>query len=120
MNQNQIRSLNFHFDKKIDLTPALLLKEKGDFRGAVAAYERSIANYPVTDRYHLNETMNNLGTAHYELGNFREAKEAWEKALILLPSDAMVRKNLWKCIYMNPTLPENLRAISPFVARFFR
>lgn len=96
------------------------LKEKGDFKGAVIAYETALSNYPATDKYHLNEVLNNLGSAHYALGHIREAKAAWEKALVLLPSDTMVRQNLMEFIYMNPALPLAEREMSSFIARFFR
>lgn len=71
-------------------------------------------------QYRLNEVLNNLGSVHYEIKNYREAKAEWEKALILVPSDTMVRENLMKFIYMNPALPHAEREMSPFVARFFR
>lgn len=96
------------------------LKERGDLKGVVQAYETALANYPATDTYHLNEVLVNLGTAHFDLGNVREAKAAWEKALMLLPSDTMVRENLMEFIYGNPALPPAEREMSPFVVRFFR
>jgi|SRR5579863_7917310 len=96
------------------------LKEKGDLKGAVQAYESALSNYPATDQYHLNEVLVNLGSAHFELGNIPDAKAAWEKALVLLPSDTMVRKNLLEFIYGNPALAPAERERSPFVARFFR
>lgn len=96
------------------------LKEKGDLKEAVSAYETALSNYPATDKYHLNEVLVNLGTAHFDLGNIRESKAAWEKALMLLPSDTMVRENLMEYIYGNPALPPDVREMSPFVARLFR
>lgn len=97
----------------------LNLKESGNYKAAVDAYERAIKNYPVTDRYHLNESYNNLGTAFYCLGEFQKAKDAWEKGLIMLPHDQTVRKNLIGCIYGNPEVPAKLRVISPFVRKYF-
>lgn len=67
------------------------LKEHGDLKGAVAAYEVAIANYPKTDRFHLNESYNNLGTAYYEMGDYPRAKTSWEQGLVTLPSDKTVR-----------------------------
>ncbi len=64
----------------------ILLKEKGDLKGAVQAYETALSNYPATDKYHLNEVLVNLGSAHFDLGKIREAKAAWEKALTLRSS----------------------------------
>jgi hypothetical protein len=94
------------------------LKEKGDVEGAIAAYRKAIERYLPTDKYHLNEVWNNLGTMHFESGNFEEAKAAWEKALVYLPSDSVVKNNLVEFIYTNPDVPEALRKPSPFVERF--
>lgn len=96
----------------------ITLKDRGDYSGAIAAYETAITNYPKTDRYHLNEAYNNLGTAYFETGKMKEAKAAWEQALVLLPSDRTVRENLIEFIYQNPALPGVLREISPFVQAF--
>lgn len=95
------------------------LKESGKLMESIAAYQAAIANYPKTDRYHLNEAYNNLGTALYEVGDYGGAKAAWEQGLILLPSDRMTRNNLRECIYENQALPPDLREMSPFVRRFF-
>lgn len=35
---------------------------------AAAAYERAIECYPATDKFHLNETWNNLGNVYYRGG----------------------------------------------------
>ena len=95
-------------------------KMRGDLTGAVDSYRRAIKNYPTTDRYHLNETYNNLGTALFELKEFAAAKDAWEHSLIMLPSDRVVRQNLAEFIYENRDLPPGLREISPFVQKFFK
>lgn len=42
---------------------------------------------------------NNLDSAFYESGGRARAKSAWEKALLYLPSDKMIRQNLAKFIY---------------------
>lgn len=57
---------------------------------------------------------------HYELGDFKMAKESWEKALVLLPSDRMVVNNLFECIYSNPSVPEDTRIISPFIEKYLK
>ena len=95
------------------------LKTKGDFAGAIAAYSRTIESYPKTDRFHLNETYNNLGNTYFESGEAAKAKAAWEQALILMPSDKTVRRNLAEFIYTNPSLPAAERTPSPFVSKFF-
>ncbi len=89
-----------------------------EYDKAIVFYQTAIENYPKEDRFHLNETYNNLGTAYYCLKKYKEAKEVWEKALILLPSDQMVRKNLFEFIYENPSVPKYLRVISPFIEKY--
>lgn len=89
-----------------------------EYEKAIEFYETAIDNYPKEDRFHLNETYNNLGTAYCGLKKFKEAKEIWEKALVLLPSDQMVRKNLFEFIYENPVVPKELRVISPFIEKY--
>lgn len=93
----------------------IFLRDRGDPKGSAASYEKAIENYPKTDRYHLNEAYNNLGTAHYSMRNYQGAKAAWEQALLLLPSDKMVRQNLIEFIYSNPEVPEPLREMNPLV-----
>jgi Tfp pilus assembly protein PilF len=93
-------------------------REKRNFEEAIRYYQKAISNYPTEDKYHLNETYNNLGTAFYELGNYKDSKDAWEKALVLLPSDRVVIGNLIECIYENPDVPEELRKMSPFIQKF--
>jgi tetratricopeptide (TPR) repeat protein len=92
---------------------------KGRFPEAITFYKKAIDNYPKTDRFHLNEAYNNIGTVYYELKKYKKAKESWEQALFLLPSDRMVKHNLHDCIYTNPSVPEKMREISPMVAKLF-
>lgn len=89
-----------------------------NYTAAIQYYQNAIMHYPKEDKFHLNETYNNLGTAFYRLDQYQEAKAVWEKALVLLPSDQMVRNNLFECIYENPTVPEYIREISPFVKKY--
>ena len=63
--------------------------------------------------------LNNLGSAHYDMDNYAEAKSAWEKALLYLPEDQMVRENLYHFIHNNPSVPEEIREISPFIERYW-
>lgn len=88
------------------------------FDEAIKYYETAIKHYPENDRFHLNETYNNLGTAYYSLKRYREAKEAWEKAVVLLPTDEMAKRNLFEFIYENPLVPNALREESPFIEKF--
>lgn len=86
-------------------------------KDAASAYERAIECYPATDKYHLNETWNNLGNVYFRDGLIREAKGAWEKALTYAPRDEVTRRNLSEFIYDNRALSEEMRTPSPFVAR---
>lgn len=94
--------------------------EKRDYQEALKFYQRAIDNYPPGDKFHLNETYNNLGTAYYEQKNFQMAKESWEKALVLLPSDRIVKNNLFEFIYNNSKVPNEIRAISPFIEKYLK
>jgi len=85
------------------------LKNKGDYEGSIKAYKAAINNYPYSDRYHLNESWNNLGSAYYEIQNFAQAKRAWEKALDYMPNDKLARDNLKFMIYENPDVPDTLK-----------
>lgn len=93
--------------------------EKKKYLEAISYYQKAIDNYPTEDKFHLNETYNNLGTAYYELKDYKSAKEAWEKALVLLPSDRMVLGNLREFIYENPSVPREIRVMSPFIQKFW-
>ncbi len=84
---------------------------------AATAYERAIACYPATDKYHLNEAWNNLANVYYRADRIQEAKGAWEKALTYAPGDELTHRNLRKFIYDNRALPQEMRTPSPFVAR---
>ena len=95
------------------------LKARGNLKGAVEAYKTALEHYPPSDRYHLNETLNNLGSAYYDMEDYAEAKSVWEKALVYLPEDQMVRENLYHFIYNNPSVPEEIRKISPFIERYW-
>lgn len=85
---------------------------------AVIYYTKAIENYPAEDKFHLNETYNNLGTAYFNLKNYKQAKGSWEKGCVLLPSDRMVKENLFEFIYDNPDVPAPLRKISPYMKKF--
>lgn len=78
---------------------AIELIEKGDFHGGVISYNTAIQHYPETAHFHLNEVYNNLGTAYYHLNDLANAKMAWEKALLYLPSDKVTQDNLREFIY---------------------
>lgn len=95
-------------------------KEHGRLKEAEAEYLKAVAGYPDTDQFHLNETWNNLGVVYEALGDMVRAKDAWERAVLLLPSDDTSRENLVESIYNNPHLPAELRVPSPAVRRHLR
>ncbi|MBF0107533.1 MAG: tetratricopeptide repeat protein [Deltaproteobacteria bacterium] len=93
-------------------------KSEGKCKQAISYYLKAIENYPAGDVFHLNETYNNLGTVYYETKEYTKAKQAWEKALVLLPSDKLTRDNLMGCIYENPDMPDAVRIMSPFMEKY--
>lgn len=95
-------------------------KEKNNPSLAISFYQKAIEFYPKEDRYHLNETYNNLANAFYDLNRHQEAKDAWEKALTYFPSDDVSKNNLLEFIYNNPLVADDIRTLSPFMKRFFK
>lgn len=91
---------------------------KKEYVKALEYYQTALDNYPPEDRFHQNETYNNMGTAYYSLERYKDAKEAWEKALVLFPTDQMTKNNLYDFIYNNPIVPADQRAISPFIGKY--
>jgi tetratricopeptide (TPR) repeat protein len=89
-----------------------------EYEKAISFYRTAIENYPPEDKYHLNETYNNLGTAYFRLKKYKEAKEVWEKGLVIFPTDKMTKNNLFKYIYDNPILPKELQEIGPFIKKY--
>ena len=75
------------------------LKQRGDFHGALTAYQTAMSNYPESDHFHLNETSHNLGGVFLALNDLKGAQSAWEKALLYMPSDEMTQRNLREFIY---------------------
>lgn len=89
-----------------------------DYAKAVLYYRKAIEYYPKEDRYHLNEAYNNLGTAYFSMKCYQESKEAWEKALVLFPTDETVYTNLTQYIYENLELPHSIREKSLFIQKY--
>lgn len=87
----------------------ICLSDLGDYKGALESYRIAIKHYPPTDKYHLNETWNNIGTTSYHMGNYEDAKMAWETALLYLPEDPVALDNLNDFIYENPAVPEGIK-----------
>ena len=95
-------------------------RQQGRIAAAIDEYEKAIANYPKTDRFHLNEAWNNLGTAYFEAGNYEKAKEAWQTAITLMPSDEVSVRNLLECICGDQRLPASLREPSAVVRQVLK
>jgi hypothetical protein len=87
---------------------------------AIEEYKKAIENYPKTDRFHLNETWNNLGTAYFEARHYEGAKEAWQTAIMLMPSDEVAVRNLLEFIYGDQHLPVLLREPSAVVRQVLK
>lgn len=85
------------------------LKGKKDYKGSIKAYKIAINNYPPSDRFHLNEVYNNLGSVYFEMKRYADAKAVWEKALEYLPHDSFAKKNLKYMIHENPNVPEAIK-----------
>lgn len=94
--------------------------EKKKYKLAIEHYQKALEHYPVEDKFHHNETLNNLGNIYFKLKDFKAAKDAWVKALVLLPTDRMVIGNLFNCIYENPEVPTDIRTMSSFIQKFLR
>ncbi len=95
-------------------------KKQGDYPETIRHYQQAIAHYPPSNRYHFNEAYNNLRSAYFELGDYEKAKEAWEQGLVLLPADAIVRRNLIENIYQNPAMQERLRVMQQHLNLYSR
>lgn len=96
----------------------IISKENGNLDESVKFYKKAIENYPVEDKYHINEALSNLGTVYYDKGDYQQAKDTWEKALVTFPDDMVARNNLYEFIYDNEKLPKELRKVSPFIENF--
>ncbi|MBT8233938.1 MAG: tetratricopeptide repeat protein [Saprospiraceae bacterium] len=85
-------NISWASDKK---NPSLLFNEGNEYfeseeyEQAIAAY-KSIAN----DGYHSAELNNNLGTAYFKIGKIAHAVLAFERAILLDPSDKKIKQNL--------------------------
>jgi tetratricopeptide (TPR) repeat protein len=87
-----------------------ILQMKGDFNGALDAYQRSLQLEPSKDAY------SNLGTAYYSAGRFPEAVINYERAAALGEHDYVIQGNLADALWLAPgrrkdALPQYRRAI---------
>jgi len=85
---------------------ALKLRKREITKNAISYYLKALEQNPVEDKFHHNETLKNLGNVYYQLKDYKVAKDAWKRALALLPSNQTVIGNLINCIYENSELPK--------------
>ena len=95
----------------------LKYRQEEKFEKSIEEYELALKYYPATDKYHQNESLNNLANVYYEVGQIDKAKGAWEKALVMMPHDQLTKDNLLRFIYNNDGLTAEQRKPSPFVSR---
>jgi len=74
---------------------AIALAMQGRWREAVAANQEIIASVP-----HDVDAYNRLGRAYIELGEYAQAKEAYERAIEFDPYNVIARKNLRRLPYL--------------------
>ena len=99
-----------NFDRAIVLDPELAaaysergwaLAAMGDYSGAVLDYGKSIEMGVSTSAIYTNQ-----GTAYYELGQLVEAKESFEKALVLDEAFLPAQYALLQVLYADGNHPE--------------
>jgi len=74
---------------------AIALAMQGRWREAVAANQEIIASFP-----HDVDAYNRLGRAYIELGDYAQAKEAYERAIEIDPYNVIAQKNLRRLPYL--------------------
>ena len=74
---------------------AIALAIQGRWREAVAANQDIIASFP-----NDFDAYNRLGRAYIELGEYSQAKEAYERAVELDPHNVIAQKNLRRLSYL--------------------
>ena len=74
---------------------AIALAMQGRWREAVAANQEIIASFP-----HDVDAYNRLGRAYIELGDYDQAKEAYERAIDFDPYNVIAQKNLRRLPYL--------------------
>ncbi len=122
-----IKKADEYFQKALEVNPnhprtnyvlGIEAADKKKHQEAISYYKKALEHYPTEDKFHHNETLNNLANVYYRLKDYKAAKDAWEKALVLLPSNRMVIGNLISCIYENPEVPFDIREMSPFIQKY--
>ena len=74
---------------------AIALAMQGRWREAVAANQEIIASFP-----HDVDAYNRLGRAYIELGEYTQAKEAYQRAIEIDPYNVIAQKNLRRLPYL--------------------
>jgi len=74
---------------------AIALAMQGRWREAVAANQEIIASFP-----HDVDAYNRLGRAYIELGDYPQAKEAYQRAIEFDPYNVIAQKNLRRLPYL--------------------
>ena len=74
---------------------AITLAMQGRWREAVAANQEIIASFP-----HDVDAYNRLGRAYIELGDYAQAKEAYQRAIEFDPYNVIAQKNLRRLPYL--------------------
>jgi tetratricopeptide (TPR) repeat protein len=74
---------------------AIALAMQGRWREAVAANQEIIASFP-----HDVDAYNRLGRAYIELGDYAQAKEAYQRAIEFDPYNVIAQKNLRRLPYL--------------------
>jgi tetratricopeptide (TPR) repeat protein len=77
-----------HFTPAIKLTGDIRYA-LGDFRRAIAAYERFISS-----EHPDEEVWNNMGNSHFKLGHFTDSEQCYRNALSIKPDMALAMRNL--------------------------
>jgi tetratricopeptide (TPR) repeat protein len=80
---------------------AIALAMEGRWREAVAANQEIIASFP-----HDVDAYNRLGRAYIELGDYAQAKEAYQRAIEFDPYNVIAQKNLRRLPYLDEGGPE--------------
>jgi len=78
---------------------AITLAIQGRWREAVAANEKLIESFP-----NDIDAYNRLGKAYTELGDYSQAKEAYQRAIELNPYNTIARKNLRRLSHLKETM----------------
>ena len=89
----------------VQLEFGVKMATKGLWREAVLRFEKAASVDP-----NRPEVFNNLAVAYESLGRFDDARQAYEKALQLDPSDRRIQENQKRFLAFYESLPRGSRA----------